>query len=320
MQISWSQVKSQLELSLAQLSPSLFFVDFSVKDLSDLLWHSLTSCYFFVLSMIPLNNLTPFSLFPSLRTPSEGIIYILLYLMCFVYFYLYFYFLYNTQYNWDWWGTFVITGLAGKEASKLKRSHQIQLLSNQQTMIFSCQSVPTISLQGVSKRSSDCFLFIPQPLKNSQIKFRAFCNSPFRGLLKNIQKSDVWVKIWEDSYKIVRTRENGIYRKCEILTTNPSLFLTDIFRYCIDYFNTDEQYKMIIIPKCFCILKENFLLKEKLLLIIKNECMYALGVFKKLKVGFKINILVFPSTWHVRSHHKKIKSSRPRPTKTPSTG
>ena len=30
----------------------------------------------------------------------------------------------------------------------------------------------------------------------------------------------------------------------------------------------------------------------------------AIGVFKK--VGFKINTLVFPSTWHVRSHHKKF--------------
>ena len=35
-------------------------------------------------------------------------------------------------------------------------------------------------------------------------------------------------------------------------------------------------------------------------------------------VGFKINTLVFPSTWHVRSHHKKFQPSRP--TRMPSTG
>ena len=140
-----------------------------LKICADLLWHSLTLSYFLVLSMISLNNLTAFSLFPFLITPSICISYIFLYLICFVYFYLYFYFLY-TQYNWDWWGTFVITGLAGKEAPKLKRSHQIQLLSNQQTMIFSCQSVPPISLQGVSKRSSDCCQ--AQLQQQLQLKFR----------------------------------------------------------------------------------------------------------------------------------------------------
>ena len=42
------------------------------------------------------------------------------------------------------------------------------------------------------------------------------------------------------------------------------------------------------------------------------------GCSKKQKVGFKIRTLVFPSTRHVRSHHKKFQPSRP--TRTPSTG
>ena len=43
------------------------------------------------------------------------------------------------------------------------------------------------NLRRVSKRSSDLYLVIPQHLKHPK-KLRAFSNSPFCGLLKNLQK------------------------------------------------------------------------------------------------------------------------------------
>ena len=42
------------------------------------------------------------------------------------------------------------------------------------------------------------------------------------------------------------------------------------------------------------------------------------GCSKNQNVGFKISTLVFPSTWHVRSHHKKFQPFRQ--TRTTSTG
>ena len=42
------------------------------------------------------------------------------------------------------------------------------------------------------------------------------------------------------------------------------------------------------------------------------------GCSKNQNVGFKISTLVFPITWHVRSHHKKFQPSRP--TRTTSAG
>ena len=60
------------------------------------------------------------------------------------------------------------------------------------------------------------FLLIRQLLKHPHRKLRAYFNSLFCGLLKNIQTFDVWVKIGLAIYKIVQTREKSKYQKCGI--------------------------------------------------------------------------------------------------------
>ena len=62
----------------------------------------------------------------------------------------------------------------------------------------------------------DRFLFI-QKLKHPQIKLRAFSNSPFCGLLKNIQKTLCLSKIDQDIHKIVQIREMQKSKKCGVL-------------------------------------------------------------------------------------------------------
>ena len=49
---------------------------------------------------------------------------------------------------------------------------------------------------------------ISQPLKHPQKKFWAFSNSPFRGLLENVQKLKDWVKIGRDIHKSMKRKEN----------------------------------------------------------------------------------------------------------------
>ena len=72
---------------------------------------------------------------------------------------------------------------------------------------------------GCFKKKVWSFLSISQPLKHPQNKLRAFSNSPFRGLLENVQKLNDWVKIGRDIYKIVKTREKSKCQKCWIFET-----------------------------------------------------------------------------------------------------
>ena len=58
------------------------------------------------------------------------------------------------------------------------------------------------------KKRCDRFLPISQPLKHPQKKFWAFSNSPFRGLLENVQKLKDWVKIGRDIHKSMKRKEN----------------------------------------------------------------------------------------------------------------
>ena len=74
-----------------------------------------------------------------------------------------------------------------------------------------CQFKQCLNLfyvQGVSKKRCDRFLPISQPLQHPQKKFWAFANSPFRGLLENVQKLKDWVKIGRDIHKSMKRKEN----------------------------------------------------------------------------------------------------------------